>query len=77
MHLQSKPDLQSEVRVKINEIWYILLSIRLPFGVTSCPQYLCLMSDIICDTNFDFRLYDDCDETKVFLEFSNFVPSEK
>ena len=54
-----------------------LLLLCLPFGGTSCPPYFCLMSDIIFDTINDLLLCDDWDETKVFSEFSNFVPSDE
>ena len=38
MHLQENSALQSSVHVKINEIWYILLLLRLLFGGTYFPS---------------------------------------
>ena len=44
MNIQANSSLQPEVRVNMNERWYILLSLRLPFGGTSCPPIF--LSDV-------------------------------
>ena len=77
MHLRAKSALRSAVRVKIKGIWYILISTRLPFGGSPCPPDFCLLTDMICDTINDVLLCDDWDESKVFSDFSNFVPADE
>ena len=77
MHLQAKSALRSAVRVRIDGIWYILISTRLPFRGSPCPPDFCLLSDMICDTINDLLLCEDWDETKVYSEFSDFVPPDE
>ena len=71
MHIQSKSALRSAVRMKINEIWYILLSPGLPFSGTSCLPDFCLVLDIICDTINYLLLCNDwdilCHQTKKWM----------
>ena len=50
MHLNADTALQASVRVKLNGKYYILVSLRLPFGGSPCPSDFCLISDIITDT---------------------------
>ena len=77
MHLRAKSALKSAVRVKMNGAWYILISTRLPFGGSACPTEFCLLTDMICDTINDVLLCDDWDESKVFSEFSDFIPDDE
>ena len=77
MHLESKSALRSAVRVKMNGVWYVLISLRLPFGGSSCPPDFCLMSDVICDVTNDLLLCKEWDESKVFSDLSNFVPPDE
>ena len=50
-HLRAKTAVKSAVRVKLDGRYYILVSLRLPFGGSPCPSYFYLVSDI-----YDFRL---------------------
>ena len=62
MQLAAKSALRSDTQIKINGIWYIILSLRLPFGGSSCPADFCLMSDIITDTINDLLACPDWNE---------------
>ena len=50
LHLNAKTALKSAVRVKLKGKFYILVSLRLPFGGSPCPSDFCLVSDVITDT---------------------------
>ena len=77
MHLEAKSALRSAVRVKFEEAWYVLISLRLPFGGSSCPPDFCLMSDIVCDVTNDLLLCKNWNESKVYSKLSNFVPPDE
>ena len=49
LHLSAATAWKSAVRVKIKGIFYILVSLRLPFGGAPCPSDFCLVSDVITD----------------------------
>ena len=73
-HLNAKSCLSSAVRVKIREIWLILISLRLPFGGSPCPNFFCLITDIITDTINDLLQCKDWDHKTVKSDFVNFIP---
>ena len=77
MHLRANSARKSAVRVKIKGKWYILITLRLPFGGSSCPPDFCLMSDIICDVTNDLLLCENWDETKTRSILSDFVPDDE
>ena len=58
LHLHSRSAIQSDVRVKINEIWYIIISLRITVGGAPGPADFYTFSDIGCDTINDLL---DCD----------------
>ena len=58
-HLNGQSTVKSAVRIKIDGIWYLLISLRMPFGGSPCPNHFCLISDIICDTINDLL---NCEE---------------
>ena len=77
MHLEAKSAVRSAVRVKINGEWYVLISLRLPFGGSSCPPDFCLMSDIVCDVTNDLLQCENWNESKVHSLLSDFVPPDE
>ena len=75
--LTSKSALKSAVRVKMNEIWYIILSLRIAFGGTSGPAYFCLFSNILCDVINDLLACKSWDETQICSDFIKNIPPAK
>ena len=50
LHLTNLIALRSAVRVKLNEFYYILISLSQPFGGASCPSEFVVIADVITDT---------------------------
>ena len=75
--LTSKSALKSAVRVKMNEIWYIILSLRIAFGGTLGPAYFCLFSNILCDTINDLLACKSWDENQICSDFIKNIPPAK
>ena len=57
LHLNAATAFQSAVRVNIDGNWYIIISLRMPFGGAPCPSEFALAADLIADTIND--LLDD------------------
>ena len=77
MHLESKSAVRSAVRVNIDDAWYVLISLRLPFGGSSCPPDFCLMSDVMCDVTNDLLACEEWNENHVYSNLSDFVPPDE
>ena len=77
MHLESKSAICSAVRVQIDDAWYILILLRLPFGGSSCPPDFCLMSDVMCDVTNDLLACEEWNEDQVYSNLSDFVPPDE
>ena len=77
LHLHARSDKQSGVRVKIDEIWNIIISLRITFGGVPGPAYSCTFSDIVCDTIKDSLDCDSMSENEVCSEFKEFIPPEE
>ena len=77
MHLNAQTALQASVRVKLNGKYYILVSLRLPFGGSPCPSDFCLVSDIITDTINDLLACGDWDPTTVKSDYVKNIPKPK
>ena len=75
MHLNSTSAFTSAVRVKIKQIWYILLSIRLPFGGAVCPSEFCLLSDILTDLINDLFTCKQWDHNKIRSNYIAKIPT--
>ena len=74
MHLNERTALQTSVRVKLNGKFYILVSLRLPFGGSPCPSDFCLISDIITDTINDLLACTSWDPEVVWSEYVKNIP---
>ena len=74
LHLRASSALKSAVRVKMNKIWYIILSLRITFGGTSGPADFCLFSDILCDTINDLLACKPWDEKQICSDFIKNIP---
>ena len=77
MHINAKTALKSAVRIKIDGVWYLLISLRMPFGGSPCPNHFCLISDIICDTINDLLSCEEWDYKQVCSEWAKIIPQEK
>ena len=49
LHVNAETALKSAVRISIDGIDLILISLRLVFGGSSCPSKFCVLSDIVTD----------------------------
>ena len=74
MHLNANSAFTSAVRVKMKQAWYILLSIRLPFGGSPCPSEFCLLSDIITDLVNDLLSCKTWDHRTVHSSYLHKIP---
>lgn len=74
MHLREQTAKRSAVRIAINDITYVLISLRLPFGGAPCPSDFCTVSDIVTDCINDLLDSKDWDESKVCSDFVKFIP---
>ena len=74
MHLRARTAKRTGVKIVIDGITYILISLRLPFGGSPCPNDFCTFSDIVVDCVNDLLECEEWDETKVFSEFIKNIP---
>ena len=74
-HLAGLSCFLSAVRVKLDGEWFLLISLQLPFGGSSCPADFCLVSDIITDTINDLLLCKSWDESRVHSPFLHKIPN--
>ena len=77
MHLNATTALQASVRVKMNGKFYILVSLRLPFGGSPCPSDFCLVSDVITDTINDLLACPSWDPTKIKSDYVKNIPEPR
>ena len=77
LHLSATTALQASVRVKLEGKYYILTSLRLPFGGSPCPSDFCLVSDIITDTINDLLACKTWDPSTVHSDYVNNIPDPK
>ena len=74
MHLNAKSAFTSAVRVRMKQAWFILLSIRLPFGGSPCPSEFCLLSDILADLITDLLSCEHWDHRTVHSKYLQKIP---
>ena len=77
LHLNAKTALKSAVRVKLQGLYYILVSLRLPFGGSPCPSDFCLVSDVITDTINDLLASTTWNPDTVKSEYTKNIPNAK
>ena len=77
LHLGAKTAIKSAVRVKLKGKFYILISLRLPFGGAPCPSDFCLVSDIITDTINDLLASKTWDPKVIRSEYTKNIPDPK
>jgi hypothetical protein len=77
MHLNAKTAFQTSVRVKLKGKFYILVSLRLPFGGSPCPSDFCLISDVITDTINDLLACDDWDPREIKSDYVEKIPEPR
>ena len=68
---------RSAVRVKLNERYFILLSLRQPFGGTPCPSEFAVVADIITDTINDLLEDEEWDHDLLYSKLVDKIPVEK
>ena len=77
MHLNAKTAFNSAIRIKVKGKWYIFISARLPFGGLPCPNYFCLLSDIITDTIIDLLACEDWNHQLFCSDYIHKIPKAK
>ena len=74
--MNAETALKSAVRVKMKGKYYILVSLRLPFGGAPCPSDFCLVSDVITDTINDLLASTTWDPKTVCSKYKYNIPSQ-
>ena len=77
LHLSAETAIKSAVRVKLNGSFYILVSLRLPFGGAPCPSDFCLVSDVITDTINDLLASKTWDPQVIKSDYIVNIPSPR
>ena len=66
---------RAAVQLTINEVAYVLISLRLPFGGSPCPNEFCLVSDITTDCINDVLACPDWNPAKVQSTYTKKIPA--
>ena len=77
VHVTAETAVRTAVRVRVNRIDMILISLRLVFGGASCPSEFCVISDIVTDTINDLLLCKNWDHKKIKSKFVDIIPKAK
>ena len=77
LHLNAKTAMKSAVRVKLKGTYYILVSLRLPFGGAPCPSDFCLVSDVITDTINDLLASKTWNPKEIKSEYTKNIPAPR
>ena len=77
IHINAITAKRSAVRVKLDSIWYIIISARLPFGGSPCPNDFCLVSDVVTDTINDLLACNDWNHEEVHSDYFSKIPQAK
>ena len=68
LHLNALTSVRSAVKVQLREIWYIIISLRTPFGGSPCPSEFAVVADLITDTINDLLKDANWDHKFVYSE---------
>ena len=74
LHLGAITAYRSAVRMKIEDNWCIILSLRMPFGGASCPSEFALAADLLADTINDLLEGDTWNEQDTFSTMAHDIP---
>ena len=66
--------MRSAVRVELNGNWYLLLSLRQPFGGSPCPSEFAVVVDIVTDTINDLLEDEEWDYKNVYSKAADDIP---
>ena len=74
VHLNAETSWKSVVRLPIDGVDLLLVSLRLPFGGAPCPAEFCLISDVITDTVNDLLEDTSWNHNTVRSEYTAEIP---
>ena len=74
LHLNAISALRSAVRVELDGKWYLLVSLRQPFGGSPCPSEFAVAADIVTDTINDLLEDDKWDYKNVYSRTADNIP---
>ena len=74
LHLNAITAFRSAVRVKLKGIWYIIISLRMPFGGSPCPSEFAVVADLVTDTINDLLEDQTWDQNSVYSQKCSKVP---
>ncbi len=77
LHLNAITAARSAVRVKLNQKYFILLSLRQPFGGAPCPSEFAVVADIITGMINDLLEDEDWDHDELYSKLTDKIPVER
>ena len=75
LHLNAATAFRSAVRVNLEGTWYIIISLRMPFGGAPCPSEFALAADLIADTINDLLADNNWNHKEVYSEMIHKIPN--
>ena len=74
LHMNARTAFRSAVRVNLDGNWYILISLRMPFGGAPCPSEFAVAADLMADTINDLLADTKWDHKKVYSDKVHAIP---
>ena len=75
LHLNATTAFRSAVRVMLDGHWYIIISLRMPFGGAPCPSEFALAADLIADTINDLLADKNWKHKEVYSDMIHEIPN--
>ena len=75
LHLNATTAFRSAVRVNLDGCWYIIISLRMPFGEAPCPSEFALAADLIADTINDLLADKNWKHNEVYSDMIHEIPN--